>query len=219
MRILITAGPTREYIDSVRFLSNASSGRMGCAVARAALKAGHEVTLLLGAVCNDVPISAGLLVSATRAVEHLRIVRFQSVAELQNDLGDLFPDCDALVMSAAVGDFQVDKPAAAKLSRRAGAITLTLVPTEDVLAGVASGKRQGQKVIAFAVEDGPPEQAQAKALGEMRAKNADLVVVNTPAALGATHSEACILADRGVLLPWTRRSKEELASRIVELLG
>jgi phosphopantothenoylcysteine decarboxylase / phosphopantothenate---cysteine ligase len=199
MRIVVTAGPTREYIDSVRFISNASSGRMGFAVAAAAAAAGHEVTLLAGPV--ELPPPTGC-----------QVVRFVSVEDLSAALAARFADCDALVMTAAVGDFRPERRVDGKIPRRGGAVTARLVPTEDVLAGLARGKRPGQVVVAFAVEDPPPAAAEAKA-------RADLVVVNTPAAMGAQESDACILGSAGVLLPWGRRTKQELAEEVVKLLS
>ena len=209
MRMIVTAGPTREYIDTVRFISNASSGRMGCAVAAAAMRDGHDMTLLLG---------PGLPASVGRALpECCRVVPFTGAADLKDELERRFPDCDALVMAAAVGDFSVEKPFETKLSRSGGPITLSLAPTEDVLASVARSKRDDQVVIAFAVEDGAREQIETRALAELKAKNADYVVVNTPAAIGARESLACILSAEGVTVPWSLRPKDELAGDIVRL--
>ncbi|MCD6303636.1 MAG: hypothetical protein J7M21_01590, partial [Planctomycetes bacterium] len=204
MRVLITAGPTREYIDSVRFISNASSGRMGRALAAAAVEAGHDVTLLLGPV--DVAPPAGC-----------RCVRFVSVEELRAALDEWFARCDVLYMAAAVGDFRpADRPTG-KIPRSAGPVTVRLVPTEDVLGRLAGLKAPHQKVVAFAVEDPPRRAAEDKARAELAAKGADFVVVNMPQAMGAADSEACVLAPGGVVLPWAVRSKDELARRIIEL--
>ena len=176
MRILVTAGPTREYIDSVRFLSNASSGRMGYAVAQIAHDHGHEVTLLTGPVAIEPPAGVD-------------VVPFVSVDDLKGCLGERFASCDALVMSAAVGDFRPEKKAQFKLHRKAGPVVLRLLPTEDVLAGVAAGKRSGQVVVSFAVEDGTsPAAIESKARREMVDKHADFVVVNGPSAMGAAES-------------------------------
>lgn len=206
MKILVTAGPTREYIDPVRFITNASSGRMGYALAAAAARAGYQVTLISGPVCLPCP-------------QGVRKVDIVSVDDLQHAMADAFGACDALIMTAAVGDFAVAEYSPVKISRKAGPIGLHLVPTPDVLASVAAGKRPGQTVVAFAVESGSPAQAQAKALDEMHAKHADYVVVNTPAAMSADDSEAAILSARGVVLAWARRPKEELAQAIIALLG
>lgn len=205
MRICITAGPTREYLDPVRFLTNASSGRMGYALAGRAVEAGHQVCLLTGPVCLEAP--AGV-----------ETERFQSVSDLLGLLEAAFPRCDALIMTAAVGDFRAQDPAARKLSRKAGPICVQLVPTPDVVASVAAGKRPDQKVVVFAVEDLPPAEAQAKAQQERTAKHADWVVVNAPEAMGAQESRACILGPEGRILDWDLRDKQVLAERIIRLL-
>lgn len=206
MRVLVTAGPTRQYVDTVRFLTTASSGRMGYAVTRAAVAAGCRVTLLTGPVSLSAP-------------PNCEVVHFVSVADLKAELEQHFADCDALVMAAAVGDFRMDGGAlATKLSRRAGPITLRLIPTEDVLAGVAAGKRDDQTIVAFTVEDGGDDRAVAKARDEMDAKNADFTVVNAPDAIAAEDSRACIISRTGAILPWARRAKQDLADEIVALL-
>jgi len=207
MRIVVTAGPTREYIDAVRFLTNASSGRMGVAVAEAAAAAGHEVVLLAG---------PGVAAPAAGCA----VERFVTVADLKGLLARHFPACDALVMAAAVGDFRPERTLPEKVSRKAGPITLRLVPTEDLLAGLRGQKRPAQRVVAFAVEDAPAPKAEAKALAEMAEKGADYVVVNTPAAMGAEDSSACVLAaGSGAVLPWASRPKRRLAEQLVRLLA
>ena len=183
---------------------------MGCAVARAAAEAGHDVTLLLG------PGVADGLTEDLRG--RCRIVPFVTVADLKAALTDLFDDCDALVMAAAVGDFRPDRAWPVKLHRSAGPVTFRLFPTEDVVASVAADKRKGQTVVTFAVDDAPPEQIEANARDKMAAKGADFVVVNTPAAMEAEHSDACILAAGGVALEWGSRTKRQLAEQIVRLL-
>jgi len=211
MRVLVTAGPTREYIDSVRFLSNASSGRMGLAVAAAAARRGHQVTLLAGQGSSAWPGRADV-------PDSLQTVPFTGVGDLLRELRGRFCACDALIMAAAVGDFRPERVHPGKLSRRGGPITLRLVPTEDVLATVAASKRGDQTVIAFAVEDGDDDEIEARAREEGAEKNADFVVLNTPAAMRAEESRACILARDRVVLPWGRRSKKKLAEEIVKLL-
>jgi len=207
----VTAGPTREYIDTVRFITNASSGRMGAAVAEAAADAGHEVTLLAGpAACPE--LESPLPTS-------VEVVAFTTVDDLRKALDERFASCDALVMAAAVGDFRAAKAFAAKLHRAGGPVTLRLIPTEDILAGLGWRKRPDQTIIAFAVEDGPAEQAEAKAREKMARKNADYVVVNTPAAMAAEESSACIISCQGVVLPWAKRAKCRLAAEIVKLLA
>jgi len=205
MRIIVTAGPTREYIDDVRFISNASSGRMGYAVAAAAAGAGHEVTLLAGPVALADPPGC-------------EVVRFVSVDELQAVLVERFGQCDALVMTAAVGDFRPERRVAGKIPRAAGPVDVRLLPTEDVLAAVTAARRAGQVIVAFAVESLPEPQAQAKARAEMQSKGADFVVVNGPEAMEVSQSRACVLGPEGVALQWAARGKDELARRIVRLI-
>ena len=205
MRILVTAGPTREYIDPVRFITNASSGRMGYAVAAAAARRGHRVTLLSGPVAIEAPRGC-------------RVVPFVSVDDLVSAMREHFPRADAVVMSAAVGDFRPARASRRKLRRGGGPITLRLVPTPDVLAAAARRRRPGQVVFAFAVEKGPRRRIESQALREMARKNADYVLLNTPAAMGGKSSAACILCRRGVLLPWRPRTKAALAGTIVRVL-
>jgi phosphopantothenoylcysteine decarboxylase/phosphopantothenate--cysteine ligase len=205
MRILVTAGPTREYIDAVRFITNGSSGRMGYAVAAAAARRGHKVTLLSGPVTLTPP-------------KGCRVVPFVSVDDLAAAMRRYFKDADAAVMAAAVGDFRPPRILARKLRRSDGPITLRLVPTPDVLASVAAGKRKGQIIFAFAVEKGPRGQIVAKARSEMERKHADFVLLNTPEAMGAAESSACILSPEGVVLPWGRRPKTALAAAVIRTL-
>ena len=203
MHILITAGPTREHIDTVRFITNASSGKMGYACARAARAAGHKVTLITGPVALPAP-------------EGCRVVRITTVEELTQALGREFPRCDALIMSAAVGDFTVRPRRRSKIPRAGGPVRITLVPTPDVLAGVSRQKRPGQTIISFAVED---RGNVAKARREMAGKRADFTVLNTPAAMAADRSLACVLSPTGLAIPWARRDKTALARAIIALLG
>ena len=211
MRILITAGPTREYIDDVRFISNASSGRMGCALAEATAAAGHSVTLLLG--------HGATAAVAAEFIDRITLVPFTSVDDLAASLRELFPACDALLMAAAVGDFRPEPRFAGKLPRAGGPIDIRLVPTRDVLAGVAATRRADQTVVAFAVEQGSIEQMEAKARNEMARKGAAIVVLNTPEAMAAEASRACVLSPTATMLPWADRPKHLLAAEIIRLLG
>jgi phosphopantothenoylcysteine decarboxylase/phosphopantothenate--cysteine ligase len=205
MRVIVTAGPTRAYIDVVRFITNASSGQMGYAVAAAATKAGCDVTLLTGPVALPPP-------------KKCSVVPFETVRELTEALRRRFAACDALVMAAAVGDFTVRRPFERKLHRSAGQVELRLDPTEDVVAGMAAEKRADQTVVVFAVEDGTQAEGDTRAREKLRHKHADYVVVNTPAAIAADQSHACILSRDGVALPWANRPKKDLAEQIVKLL-
>ena len=204
MRVLISAGPTREHIDEVRFITNASSGKMGYACAAVAVEAGHDVTLVSGPVAVEPPAGC-------------EVVRVVSVGDLKAALEERFEGCDGLIMAAAVGDFTVDGgPRRGKIPRSAGPLELRLVPTPDILAGLGRRRRPDQVLVAFAVE---ARRDEAKARREMLAKGCDYVVLNAPAAMSAEASEACILSREGTVLRWARRPKVELARRIISLLG
>ena len=207
MRILITAGPTREYIDSIRYISNGSTGQMGFAIAQVAADAGHDVMLLSGPV--SLPTPAGV----TR-------IEFVSVGELQVALDEHFDNCGVLIMTAAVGDFTVENPVTRKLSRKNGAITLNLKPTCDILATVAARKTPAQIIVAFAAKDGSREEIETNVRTEQISKNADFTVVNTTDAMGKDQSLACII-EAGCQVPavkWATRPKIELAKKIIELI-
>ncbi len=164
LRLLITAGGTREPIDSVRFVGNRSSGRMGFALAEEAAQRGAEVTV----------VSAN--VSLPRA-EGVRYVDVETAAELREATVAAFGDCDVLVMAAAVADFRPKDPASTKLdkSERDG-LTVELEPTADVLSELAEQRREGQVVVGFAAEHG--EGAVERARGKLERKRLDAIVVN-----------------------------------------
>ncbi|MEM7627326.1 MAG: phosphopantothenoylcysteine decarboxylase [Planctomycetota bacterium] len=164
MKILITAGPTREPIDEVRFISNRSSGQMGLALADAADAAGHDVTLLLGPV-----------LAPTTLGDRVALRRFATTAELEQLLADCFPACDLLVMAAAVADYRVAKAVAGKTERKKE-LKIELEGTPDLVAGVASTKRDDQKIVAFALEE--PHQLEERAVAKMKRKGVDAIVAN-----------------------------------------
>ena len=203
MKIVITAGPTREYIDTVRFITNASSGKMGIACATAAIRAGHKVTLLLGPVCISPPAGC-------------EVIPFTTVDELKMRLSEQFDNCDALIMSAAVGDFTVKDQFPYKISRSTESVQITLVPTEDILANIANRKKSGQIIIGFSLEDVLDEKIGRQ---KLREKNCDYLVINTTSAIGKDESESCIISPQGIILPPARRSKDQLANEIISLLA
>ena len=164
LRVLITAGGTREPIDSVRYIGNRSSGRMGIALAQAARERGAEVVLLSANVTLPVP-------------EQLRRVEVSSAQELERACEQEFPACDVLLMAAAVADFTPAARANGKIKKESRErLELVLEPTADVLAGLAAGRRPGQTLVGFAAEHGP--DAVALARGKLAAKGVDALVVN-----------------------------------------
>ncbi len=164
LRVLVTAGGTREPIDSVRFIGNSSSGRMGFALARAARARGAQVTL----------VAANVALATPPGVERREVV---TAAELARACEQEFPRCDVLLMAAAVADFTPAAPANGKLKKAERArLELVLEPTVDVLAGLAAQRREDQTLVGFAAEHGA--QAVELARGKLVAKQLDALVVN-----------------------------------------
>ena len=168
MKILITAGPTREPIDQVRFIGNRSSGRLGIALAEHAAGMSHNVTLLLGPVGVEPPKQ-----------KHLRVMRFESTADLQQLLHEQFASHDVLIMAAAVADYSPVNFSEGKLPRlkdKSQTINIELKPTADLVAGISATKHAGQKIVAFALEE--ESQLEKRALEKMRRKGVDAIVAN-----------------------------------------
>ena len=147
MHFLITAGGTREYIDPVRFISNASSGKMGYALARAALRAGHKVTLITAPTAQRPPKAA-------------KIINVETAAQMSTAVKKNFPKCDCLIMAAAVSDYTPVRPAKTKLKRTDKSLTINLKPTTDILTWAAKQKNERRAtsdklriVVGFALQD------------------------------------------------------------------
>jgi phosphopantothenoylcysteine decarboxylase/phosphopantothenate--cysteine ligase len=164
LRVLVTAGGTREPIDSVRFLGNSSSGRMGTALAQAARARGAQVTLIAANVALPAPPG-------------VHVVPVGSAAELQRACEAQFPACDVLLMAAAVADFRPAEPHGGKLKKRGRErLRIELEPTPDVLAGLSARRRPGQTLVGFAAEHG--DGAIEHARGKLAEKGLDAVVLN-----------------------------------------
>jgi phosphopantothenoylcysteine decarboxylase/phosphopantothenate--cysteine ligase len=164
LRVVVTAGGTREPIDSVRFIGNRSSGRMGLAIAGAAVRRGADVTLIAANVWLAEPLG-------------VRRVDVESAAELATAVEREFETCDVLLMAAAVADFRPVEAHAGKLEREgSGALDLHLEPTADILASVAASRRSDQTVVGFAAEHGG--DAIARARSKLERKGADAIVFN-----------------------------------------
>lgn len=162
MRCLITAGPTREHLDPVRFLSNGSSGKMGYALAAAALARGWQVDLVSGPVALNAPAGA-------------RVHRVVSAAEMLAACEAPFAACDLFIAVAAVADFRPRSPAAEKQKKTGDPLLLELVPTVDILRTLAARKRPGQRVVGFAAET---HDLEAHARQKLAGKNLDWIVAN-----------------------------------------
>jgi phosphopantothenoylcysteine decarboxylase/phosphopantothenate--cysteine ligase len=197
MRVLITAGPTREAIDAVRFIGNRSSGRMGIELARAALAAGHDVTLLLGPVAESSP--AGV-----------KSLSFTSTSDLEKLLVEHWPSHDLLIMAAAVADYRPSTVVSGKLPRQAdGSFVLTLTPTPDLVATLAKQKSATQRIIAFALEE--PAQLETRAMEKMKRKHVDAIVANPLDTMDATTINPTWLTASGQRVAPGQMSKAQFA--------
>ncbi len=209
LRFLITAGGTREYIDPVRFISNASSGRMGYALARAALKAGHKVTLIT---------------TVNRATSHetrATIIKVETAAQMFEAVKKRFNKCDCLIMAAAVADYTPAQPAKSKIKKTGESLTIKLKPTTDILkwAGKhktgARGTGHGARiVVGFALED---KNLRRNAEKKLKEKNLDMIIANTPAAIGSDKVSVQIKMPDRKWLKLPLLSKTAIAKKIILL--
>ena len=204
LRVLVTAGGTREPIDSVRFIGNRSSGRMGLALAEEAARRGADVTLL----------AANVTIPPPRGVETVTV---ETTGELGDAVREHFAAADVLVMAAAPADFRPASAAAGKLNREGAGFALELQPTEDIVAGVAAGRRPGQTVIGFAAEHG--EGAVERGRAKLARKGLDAVVVNdisrTDIGFDSEDNEVTIVLAEGER-EVGRRPKAEVAAAILD---
>ncbi len=198
-RCLILAGPTREYIDPVRYISNASSGLQGMALAEEALGRGYEVELILGPAEYDPPAGA-------------TVINVVSAAEMLAAARKRHPSCAVLIGAAAVSDFRPETPHSSKRKSGGDDLDLRLKATEDILALL--GRAKNSRVHAgFALET---EDHLANARGKLEAKNLDWIVVNDAAAIGRESGDYHILGADGSEHPLGRLSKRELASELLD---
>ena len=205
LRVLVTAGGTREPIDSVRFIGNRSSGRMGIALAAAAAKRGAEVILLAANV--SLPTPPGV-----------RRVDVETAAELAGAAATEFAQTHVLLMAAAPADFRAADPATGKLQRE-GSLELSLEPTEDILAGLSAWRSEGQTIVGFAAEAAASrEQALERARGKLERKGADLIVFNDvsdPEIGFESERNAVTLIGRQAEIEVPIASKDEIAEAIL----
>lgn len=203
--LVVTAGPTREYVDPVRYISNESSGRMGFEIARAAVEAGWRATLIAGPVRLETP----------PGVERVDV---ESARDMLLATERAFATADALVMAAAVADWRPKRRLAGKWRKKDGGgdtALLELVKNPDIIATLA--RRKGTRVVvAFALETADGER---RARRKLVAKNADLIVLNDESALNASRSSVTILGADGSRERLGERDKRDVARRLVELVG
>jgi phosphopantothenoylcysteine decarboxylase/phosphopantothenate--cysteine ligase len=202
VRVLVTGGPTHEPWDDVRYLANRSTGRMGVAIAEAARKAGHRVTLVLGP-------------TATRAPRGVRTIRVTTAREMLAACVGVFPKHDAVFMTAAVADWRPAARVRGKPSKEGTSPLLRLAKNPDILARLGRMSR-GQVIVGFALETGPEESALAKARRKLRRKRADLVVLNRPDSLGGATANGVTLITEWEAVSLGVIDKRKLADLLVQ---
>ena len=217
-KFLVTAGPTREHLDAVRFLSNGSTGRMGYALAGAAAAAGHPVVLVSGP--SELPCPPG--------VERICVV---SAREMHDRALAAFVDCDVAIGAAAVADHRPARRESGKPAKEAGPVSLELVPNPDVIAALAKAARaepgspgsgRGRRlVVGFALEafgDDAPSRASAleRARAKLARKQLDWIVLNRLDALGSAANRMVLLGAGGAEFELPEQPKSDAARALVE---
>jgi phosphopantothenoylcysteine decarboxylase/phosphopantothenate--cysteine ligase len=204
VRFVITAGPTREAIDPVRYISNRSSGKMGYAIAEAALEAGHDVVLISGPTNIDPP----------RRAEFVPVL---SSDQMHDEVHRHVRDCDMLVMCAAVADYKPAHASAQKIKKRDETFLLELTPTRDILASLAAQDRHFL-VAGFAAETNDVEENARK---KLRAKNCDIVVANDVrgpnSGMESDENEVTIFFRNGESRKISRTHKQNVARELVKI--
>ncbi len=206
-KAIVTAGPTYEAIDPVRFIGNHSSGKMGFALAEALYLQGADVLLITGPTHESIPY------------EGLRVQRVVSAAEMFSAADTAFADADIIVMCAAVADFRPVEVAKEKIKKKTATLELSLTKTGDILKHLGSRKKKGQYLAGFALET---ENAEANAREKLSAKNADCIILNSlqdkAAGFGVDTNQVTIFDRSGTVLSLGLQSKKEIAKEIVSFI-
>lgn len=207
LKALVTAGPTYEPIDPVRFIGNHSSGKMGVALAQALRNNGADVTLVLGPT------------AAVHNLEGLHTVHVQTAAEMYAACHKVYAETTVAVMAAAVADYTPAEVAAEKIKKKEGEWSLPFQKTKDILKSLGEIKKPGQYLVGFALET---TNEVAYALGKLEAKNADMIVMNslldTGAGFGHDTNQVTVFTKQGEKTRIGLASKQEVAGKIVQLI-
>ena len=205
MRVLITAGPTYERIDPVRFIGNHSTGKMGFALAEAFADRGFDVLLIAGPVH---------IVAVNPAIKRIDVV---SADDMYRAVMQHFTESDVAVFCAAVADFTPTVAADHKIKRKTDDLVIRLKPTQDIAAAAGRQKRQGQFIVGFALET---DDEEANAVDKMQRKNLDMIVLNSlndqGAGFGYDTNKVTVIERNGRRTDLPLQSKTEVARRIVE---
>ena len=206
-KLLVSAGPTRERFDAVRFWSNRSTGRMGYALAAAAREAGYQVTLVSGPVTLEPP-------------EGVECIRVESAAEMAAAIKARAPEMDIIIMAAAVADYRPAQTLAGKMKKLPGRLVLELERTEDILAALGAAKQPGQVLVGVAAET---DDLLANAGEKLRRKNLDWIVANdigrTDRGFGSPDNAVVMLGRGGERFDFDLAPKLEIARRILAVLS
>ena len=206
MKIVVTAGPTREPIDPVRFISNRSSGKMGYAIAEAARDDGHEVTLISGPAMIAPPSDIDLVPIVTSD-------------QLHDAVHEHVRDCDVLVMCAAVSDYKPRTVAQQKTEKREDAFALELIPTRDILASLPAGDRS-YLVVGFAAQT---HELERNAWRKLHAKNCDMIVANdisgTDVGMESDDNAVAIFFKNGECESISRAPKITIARELMKIIS
>lgn len=201
-RILITSGPTRQYLDPVRYISNASSGQMGSCLAAAALELGHQVVVVTGPVHIEYPQDA-------------KIIKVVSTEEMLRVAEAEFAECDGLIGAAAPCDYRPVDVADHKIRKTGQALEIKLVETPDVVATLGQKKRPDQWTVGFALET---EDARFRALAKLERKSCDLVVLNGVQAIDSNENLVEVLESSGKVIGEFSGEKSKVALQILNLI-
>ena len=201
-KILITSGPTRQYLDPVRYLTNASSGRMGSALAEAVLAAGHDAVVVSGPVDVEYPAGA-------------QVVPIVSTEDMLEACLAVFPTCDGLIGVAAPCDYRPRKVASEKIAKTGQPLSLRLIETPDVVAALGAVK-QSQWMVAFALET---QDERIRALQKLERKNCDLIVLNGPAAIQAPDTRLEVIDRTGQVVATLAGDKRRVAGELFSLIS
>ena len=201
-KILITSGPTRQYLDPVRYLTNASSGRMGKALAEAALQLGHQVVIVSGPVLVEYPSQA-------------EVHPILSTEDLLRVCREVFPQCDGLIAAAAPCDYRPQRVQTQKIAKTGDPLVLHLEETPDVAASLGAEKRADQWAVGFALET---EDQRFRAIVKMEKKSCDMIVLNGPQAMDSLENQVEILDRSGEVIRRLQGSKETVAEGILAVI-
>jgi phosphopantothenoylcysteine decarboxylase / phosphopantothenate---cysteine ligase len=202
MKILITSGPTRQYLDPVRFISNASSGTMGRELAQAALTAGNSVVVVTGPVKVVYPAAA-------------HVIEVETTDQMLEACQEHFPSCDGLIGAAAPCDYRPIEIANHKIRKTGQPLEIKLVETVDIVARLGQMKRPDQWTVGFALET---EDAHFRAITKLQKKSCDIVAINSPAAIDSDSNSIEIVNPAGDIVHRVSGSKARVAESIIQFI-